>query len=275
MDLKIVVKRPSGADRALHQELRDHFSQLLSDTLELVGVIHQGNATEIAGRLREREVALATELVAGLSNPRRRPSPIDMSVCQTGDTCVPTSVANALIRIDPSQFFGLDRRERLHATHMLVDDFLAVEPGHDRGERRSLDRVQHYFAHNHQHRLGLAQDYDFELTGKILDMIFALYTEDGAVVTASKGHCVVAHGLYLSPNGDPVIELKDPLLRGSKEIGLSELASRHAWSALGGLPYAVSLGESYDAAAAKRLIADQAKRGNRGVCCSSGILRRA
>lgn len=272
--LKIVVKRPTPQDRKLYEDLRVRFEQFRRDTILAAGVIHESNAETIAARVRNTEIGLAYELVRGLSRVRDEPIVRDFPLCQTGETCVPHSVANGLLGLSESSFFGRDRSDRKAAVNMFIDHFLATEPGHDRGERRSLDRVHHYFSTHSQRGLGLEESFRFELTGSLLDMVFALYSEDAFLLVVTRAHCLLAYGLSVS-DGQAYVEVKDPLLAAAKGYELGLFAERFCWSALGGLPYAVSLGATYDPAGALKLIEDQRARGNLGVLCSSGILRRA
>lgn len=271
--MKIVIKKPSRAEKELYQTLKTQFETLREDTLDNAEYIDKGNAEVIAMRLRAKEITLAHELIAGLSQVPREPRRDAFLLCQDGDTCVPTSISNGLMLLDQSQFFQGSQRDMHAASNHFIDDFLYREPGHDRSERRSLDRVQHYFANGFQRQLGIKHDYEFELTGSLLDMIYGLYCETATIVLVEKAHALLAYHFY-KDREVVMMQLKDPLVMGSKIIDLEGFADRFCWSPLGGLNYAVSLGQTYSAASAKRLITDQAARHNLGVCCHSGILRR-
>lgn len=273
--MKIVIKHPTRQDELRYEDAKERFFQLRQDTLYTVPMIHRGNAEDIAERLREREIELAYELLDGLSKVRPGPRPLDFPLCQSGETCVPSSVANGLLRLgQETAYFGQGRLDQAAAINHFIDDFLLKEPGHDRGERRSLDRVYHYFTNERHRELGLAGRYRFRLTGSLIDMVYRLYSQDSSLLVVAKAHCLMAYGVYQDSRKEAFVELKDPLVVGSKQVELGDFARRFVWSSLGGLPYAVSLGESYSPAAALDLLEAQAELNHKGVCCSSGILTR-
>ncbi|MDF1660335.1 MAG: hypothetical protein P1V97_01085 [Planctomycetota bacterium] len=271
--MKIVIKKSARSERDLFEKLKRRFFDLKLDTLNSVGVIHSGNAEDIANRLREHEINLVEELVSGLADVPKHPNRFEFPMCQSGDTCVPMSVSNALLVLDQESFYGRDRGDQIAATNHFIDHFLAMEPGHDRSERRSLDRVHHYFENNFHRRVGLQAKYNFTLSGSLLDMIFQLYLGEASILVVAQAHCLMAFSLWLY-EGYPVIDMKDPLVSGTKTLGLEDFAKKYVWSTLGGLPYAVSVGATYTAETALDLIEAQAERKNLGVCCHSGILSR-
>jgi hypothetical protein len=269
--LKILIKKTSRSDRELYEELKRRFFDLKLDTLSSAGIIHAGNTDDIAQRLRKYELALVDELVSGLSKVPKHPHRFEFPICQSGDTCVPMSVSNALMVLDSQNYYGKERGDQIAATNHFIDHFLALEPGHDRSERRSLDRVHHYFQNKFQTHLGMKGIVEFELTGQLLDMVYQLYVEEACVLVVAQAHCLMAFSLWLY-EGYPVIDLKDPLVSGTKTMSVEDFANRYVWSTLGGLPYAVSLGATYTAQSALDLIEAQGERKNLGVCCHSGIL---
>jgi hypothetical protein len=270
--LKIVIKS-SRSDRELFETLKQRFFDLKLDTLKSAGVIHAGNTADIAKRLRNSEIEHVEELISGLSNVQKQPKRFDFPLCQSGDTCVPMSVSNALMVLDRKNYYGHERGDQIAATNHFIDHFLALEPGHDRSERRSLDRVHHYFQNDSQGLLGVPGQYQFELSGSLLEMAYQLYRQEACVLVVAQAHCLMAYSIWLY-EGYPVVDVKDPLVASTKTLNINDFANRYVWSALGGLPYAVSLGATYTASSALDLIGAQSERNNLGVCCHSGILSR-
>lgn len=272
--MKITIKRATRRDREAFEEARSAWLRFREDLVLAAEILHQGNIATLEQNARNHELQLARKLLQSFEKPRRGPLALDFPVCQSGETCVPMSALNGLRVLDQSQF-PEDPRELLAFANHFLDDFLATEPGHKQSsERRSLDSVQRYFAKQKQQRLNIQGHFDFELSGGLLDMVYAFHSEDGVVLSVFQAHCQLAFGLFISPNGQPWVEMQDPLVRNSRLITLEDFALRFVWSALGGLPHAVSVGASYTSRDALKLLEDQAARGHRGVLCSSGILRR-
>lgn len=271
--MKIVVRPSPKSDFARYQRGLEDFLQFRQDTFSAAGRLHSGNIGTIAKRVRIKEVRLAKKLGRAFDNVPQDPRNPGFPICQTGEICVPMSLSNSLFLLEPSDYYGQTRSDQIAATNHFIDHFLATEPGHDRSERRSLDRVVHYFQNGLQKQVGLEQNYRFELTGSLIKMLYALHSQTGTVLSVFRAHCQMAYGLFRH-NDLSYLEMKDPLIVQNKALAIDQFADHFAWSALAGLPHACAHGASFDANSAAQFIRDQEQRNNTGILCSSGILWR-
>jgi hypothetical protein len=209
-------QRASEILSQLHAEFEASRDQAIRRFASNHGHITPANFKILENEVREIEVQVAHKLVPELRNVgfhQKFRVGFPKINQRNFSTCVATSLMNAMLSLNPSEFPS-DDREISALYHQHTDRFLAYSDHYQPNTQdcRSLNDVGAFVTHEKgkSNKDKPARSYHFEQTGSLLDIIYALTTGTGRGIGIHVGHCVLFDTVATPPTGI-YVEVLDPM----------------------------------------------------------------